>query len=154
MTLGRAVLAIVAVIFIPFGVWAILDPVAVAGLTQVQLPTPTAIADGRAIYGGLTLGLALFAALCAFRPEFTRPGLWAVLLTVAGAFLGRLGGVIVDGAGTADTYRTLVFELVIVALAAVALARGTSEQGADRTEADETQQGVAQEPTEAGPSAS
>jgi hypothetical protein len=127
---GRAVLAVVAIIFIPFGVWALWDPGAVAGLTQVQLPTPTAIADGRAVYGGLTLGLGVFFALCAMRPELVQPGLWAVLLTVAGPFLGRLAGVIADGAGTAETYRTLVWEFAIAALAAVSLARG----GFDRTD--------------------
>jgi hypothetical protein len=125
---GRVVLAAVAIIFIPFGVWALVDPVAVAGLTQVQLPTPTALADGRAVYGGLTLGLGAFFGLCASRRELVRPGLWAILLTVAGAFLGRLTGVIADGAGTAETYRPLFWEFVFAALAAVSLARGVSER--------------------------
>ena len=126
MKFGRVVLAVVAIIFVPFGVWGLIDPVAVAGLTQVQLPTPTALADGRAVYGGLTLGLGAFFALCAVRQELVRPGLWAVLLTVAGPFLGRLAGVVADGAGTAETYRTLISEFAIAALAVVSLARRVS----------------------------
>jgi Domain of unknown function (DUF4345) len=132
---ARAVLGIAAVVFIPFGVWAFLDPVAIAGLTQVQLPTATALADGRAVYGGLTLGLGVFFALCAAHPAFVRPGLWALLLTVGGAFLGRLAGVIADGAGTTETYRTLIAEFTVAALAAVSLARGPSEQSSDSGEA-------------------
>src|SRR5262245_15795455 len=115
---GRVMLGVVAVIFIPFGVWALVDPVTVAGWTQVGLPTPTALADGRAVYGGLTLGLGVFFALCARRPEFVQAGLWAVVLTLAGPMSGRLIGVAVDGAGTAETYRTLVSELVLASLAA------------------------------------
>jgi hypothetical protein len=125
---GHLLSVVVAAIFIPFGAWALLDPVAVAGLTQVQLPTPAALADGRAVYGGLTLGLGAFFALCAVRQELVRPGLWAVLLTVAGPFLGRLAGVVGDGAGRAETYRTLTSEFAIAALAAVSLARGVSKR--------------------------
>jgi hypothetical protein len=122
---GRLVLGLVAVIFIPFGVWALADPVAVARFTQVELPTPTALADGRAVYGGLTLGLGIFFVLCANRPEFIRAGLWAVLLTLAGPLSGRVIGVIVDGAGTVETYRTLVAEFALASMAAISLVRET-----------------------------
>jgi hypothetical protein len=126
MSLGRTVLGVVAIIFLSFGAWALLSPAAVAGLTQVVLTTPTALADGRAVYGGLTLGLALYFALCAMRRELVRAGLWAVLLTVGCAFLGRLAGVVADGADTSETFRTLASEFGITALAAVSLWRDRS----------------------------
>ena len=123
MEFGRAVLGIVGIIFVPFGVWALVDPVAVAGLTQVNLPTPTALADGRAVYGGLTLGLGSYFLPCAVRPELVRAGLWAVLLTVGFPFLGRLAGIAADGAGSSETFRTLASEFTTAGLAAVALVR-------------------------------
>ena len=123
MKFERAVLGIVGVLFIPLGLWAFVNPVAVAAMTEVSLPTPTALADARAVYGGLTLGLGIYFVVCALRPEHVRSGLWALLLTIGGAFLGRLAGVAADGAGNPETLRTLGLELGIAALAAVALVR-------------------------------
>jgi len=125
MMFRRAFLGIVGLVFVAFGAWAFVDPVAVAGLTEVSLPTPTALADGRAVYGGLTLGLGVFFVLCT-RPALVPGGLWAVVLTVGGAFLGRLTGVAIDGAGSSAAIGTLASELTIAAVAAVALARGAS----------------------------
>jgi hypothetical protein len=127
LAFARTVLGVAALAFAAFGLWALFDPVAVAGQAQVQLPTPTALADGRAVYGGVTLGLGLFFALCAAQPALVRSGLWALLASMGGPFLGRLIGVIVDGARTPETLGTLAFEFAFVALAGVALlSRGRS----------------------------
>ena len=123
MTLPRVVLWFSAVLFLPFGLWGLVDPVQVTGLTQVQLPTPTALADGRAMYGGMVLGLGLVFAFCASRPSMLRAGLWALLLTIGCVFLGRLAGVLIDGASGTPTLPTLALEFALSALAGFALWR-------------------------------
>jgi len=124
---AEAVLWFAGLVYIPFGLWALAAPGSVAGLTEVALPTPTALADGRAVYGGLTLGLGIFFIFCAVRPETVRAGLLAMFFTLVGPALGRSIGIVADGAGSDATFRTLTFELTFMALALVALWRRSKE---------------------------
>jgi len=119
----RWILLGIGVIFVPFGMWALAQPVAVAGMTEVQLPTPAALADGRAVYGGLTLGLGAFFLLAALRRSMVRAGLWAAFLSIGAAGFGRALGVVLDGARGPAVFPTLGFEIVLAALTAFALTR-------------------------------
>jgi hypothetical protein len=120
MAFSRGLLALVGVLFIGFGGWGLIDPVAVAAMTGVKLPTPVALADGRAIYGGLTLGMGVFFLFAATRADLVRAGLWSTLLMVGGAGAGRAVGGVVDGAG-AGVLPPLFFEALIAAFALIAL---------------------------------
>jgi hypothetical protein len=95
----------------------------VASRPEAQLPSPAALADGRAVYGGLTLGLGAFFLLAAQRPSMTRAGLWAAFLSIGAAGVGRGLGVVLDGAGGPAVYPTLAFEFGLSALTAFALVR-------------------------------
>ncbi len=126
--MSRLVLWLGAVLFVPFGLWVLYDPTALAAITERPLPTATALTDSRAVDGGLVLGLGLFFVACALDPTKTRAGLLALLLVGAGPFLGRCVGIVLDG-GTAATYRVAALELGLAALAAVALARQSNPLG-------------------------
>jgi hypothetical protein len=122
MAFSRGLLALVGVIFVGFGVWGLIDPVAVCAMTGVQLPTPAALADGRAVYGGLTAGMGAFFVMAAVRASLLPAGLWSALIMVGGAGLGRALGAVVDGAGTA-VVPPMLAELLIATLALIALVR-------------------------------
>jgi hypothetical protein len=126
--MSRLVLWLGAVLFVPFGLWVLSDPTALAAINERPLPTATALTDSRAVDGGLVLGLGLFFLACALDPTKTRAGLLAMLLVGAGPFLGRCVGVVLDG-GTAATYRVAALELGLAVLAAVALARQPNPLG-------------------------
>lgn len=124
----RFVLWLGAVLFVPFGLWILLDPTGLAALTERPVPTPTAMTDSRAVDGGLVVGLGVLFALAALDPTKTRTGLLAMLLVGAGTFLGRCVGVMLDG-GTAATYRVAGVELAMTLLAGIALARDARALG-------------------------
>jgi hypothetical protein len=136
-TFSQILLLAIGVIFVPFGIWALAQPTAVAGMTEVELPSPAALADGRAVYGGLTLGLGVFFLLAARSTQLTRAGLWVALLSLGGAATGRLLGVVLDGASGRSVIPPLAFELLWSVLAATALTR-------------QRQQGNARRPTDKG----
>jgi hypothetical protein len=122
MVFSRGFLALVGIVFVAFGVWGLIDPVAVCALSDVKLPTATALADGRAVYGGLTLGMGVFFLLAAARANLVRAGLWSAVLMVGGAGMGRVLGAVMDGAGRAIV-PPMVAELLIALLAFIALWR-------------------------------
>lgn len=66
MDLGRISVALSAVIFGGFGLAFLFWPVQTAAFVNIQLPTPAAIIDFRAVHGGLEVGLAVFFAVCVF----------------------------------------------------------------------------------------
>ncbi len=81
---ARVVLALSAVPFFCVGIAFTLCPVAMSDLVGVSLADATAIADVRAVYGGLQLGCALFLGLAAAFAEWSRAGLAAQLALYGG----------------------------------------------------------------------
>lgn len=78
-------------------------------MVDIALPTASARADFRAIYGGAELGMALFFALAARRPAWVRPGLAALALIVGGFGAVRLGSLAVDAAPTPGAAAALLW---------------------------------------------
>lgn len=89
MQLARFSLGLTAAAFGGFGMWLLFKPGALANV-GVELPTPAARAEIRAFYGGLELGMALFFAAAAARPEWFRPALVVQSASLGGAALGRI----------------------------------------------------------------
>lgn len=118
---SRFVLAIVGGIFTAFGLWALLAPVHFTGLTEVQLPTPTAVTDARAVFGGLELGLGSFLLWSASSAARVQPGLLALLLGVGGLLTGRVLGLVVDSSASTPTFQALGIEIVFLVLGTSAL---------------------------------
>ena len=61
--------------------------------------------------------------MCAFRPDWRRPGLWAVLLSNGGIGLTRLAGIALSGVFVPFFAIALAWELGFSLLAVVALSR-------------------------------
>src|SRR5689334_18443812 len=121
MLYARIVLALVGLFYVVFGALGIANPAAATGMTEISLPTPTAVTDGRAIYGGLSVGLGLFLLAAAARYVSPRSGLLLLALANGLPVLCRIYGILWAGAATRGTYQAIVPELVILAMALVGL---------------------------------
>lgn len=121
MSIGRIALILSIVGFAAFGVPALLWPAEVVSFVGIELPTPAARSDVRAVYGGMQLGLAAFLAYCAAKPERTALGLAATTTCIVGLATARGLGAIVDGEVAPITLVYLSVEAGSAAIAAAAL---------------------------------
>jgi uncharacterized protein DUF4345 len=117
MALARPILWLMVVGFAGFGAAYTIWPTAMAGLTDIALPSNAARIDFAATYGGLQLGFAAFLTLCARTPGWLRAGLVACACTLLGLAMVRLGGVWWSGGAQPSIYAGLAIELGGAALA-------------------------------------
>ena len=116
------VLALCAAGFLAFGLWLLVDPAGALGKIGIDARNATALVELRAFYGGMELGLSLFLAWCALRPEWRQAGLWLVLLANGGAGLARLGSAWLAGAALSGYLGwALAWELGFAVLGGLAL---------------------------------
>jgi hypothetical protein len=127
-TLPALLLTLAGAGFLGFGLWLIVDPAGGLATVGIGALSPAGLIELRAFYGGLEVGLGIFLLLCAARPEWRRPGLWAVLLGNGGIGLTRLGSIAASGVFTPFFGAALVWELGFAALAAWALSRPLQER--------------------------
>jgi hypothetical protein len=123
MLLARVLLGISSLIWLAIGVAFLFWPVKMAGYVDIALPTPTALIDLRATYGGFDLAVGIFFAVCALSADWVRPGLAAMALTYAGFAGGRIVGLALDGTPKPLMYQLLAAELTGLALSLLALWR-------------------------------
>ena len=124
---ARVVLGLYGAMFLYFGVLLFVKPTALSDALPVELVGPVAVAEIRAFYGGLEIGLGIFLLAAGFRREMLRAGLWLLLLISAGLTLGRSAGIAIDRAVDSFLFVALAVELAGVALSAISirLTRGT-----------------------------
>src|SRR5207342_3678885 len=122
-TFSMVLLTLAGAGFLAFGVWLILDPAGGLATVGIAALSPAGLIELRALYGGLELGLGAFLLLCALRPDWRRPGLWAVLLGNGGIGLTRLVSIALSGVFVPFFAYALIWELGFAALAAWALRR-------------------------------
>jgi hypothetical protein len=84
-------------VYLAYGVGFLLAPQKLAALLDITLNSPTALADFRAMYGGLGLGCAAFFALAIKNVSMRHSGLLLAVLGAAGLMIGRLFTMAVDG---------------------------------------------------------
>ncbi|MGY6518452.1 MAG: DUF4345 family protein [Lysobacteraceae bacterium] len=119
--LSRLTLLLAAAGFLFFGAWFLVDPMAPLAAIDIEVSGEGAATEMRAFYGGLELALAAFLGLAAFRPGWSTPALWLVLLSNLGLGLGRVVGIAADGVFTGFFAGALAWEFGFAALAALAL---------------------------------
>jgi hypothetical protein len=128
MKFPTVLLWINAACFLLFGAAFLVAPGFMAHLlTGVTPAAGNALIDIRATYGGMALGIGLFFAFCARRPETLRIGLIASLLVAAGIVFGRLTGIVVDGSPNTAMIALLVGDSLFILLFVIAL-RGLREK--------------------------
>ncbi len=121
MKLAKYSLFITALTFLGIGFFCLLAPVEASSLVDIQLPTPTAITDFRANYGGCIIGIGFFYVFCYFEPDYIRLGLILQALSFGGFVVGRLIGMAFDGIPKPLLIYFLIAEFAAVVLAIVAL---------------------------------
>lgn len=118
MTLGRIILLVAALAYGAIGMFAILLPQETAAVVYIApdvavdptgLP-PTGATEIRAGYGGLGLSIGLFFLYCAWVTRLVRPGLILAFLALFAAVVGRVLGIVSDGAQEAYTWIMLFIE--------------------------------------------
>ncbi len=115
----RWVLAILAAVFLLLGLAFMFLPNMMVGAIDITAGSPKALADIRAVYGGLDLALGILLLICFLRKEWAT-GLAIGTLTCTCLFAGRLVGILIDGANDILTFGLIASEVLGAVLAAVA----------------------------------
>ncbi len=112
-------LGLMGLAFCKVGIEALMDPQAVLAQVGITLDNASAFSSMRAIYGGMHLIFGLFCLWGIFKnPESP---LLLVLLYTIGFTIGRVSGIIVDGAPNEFVITWLITEIISGVLAATAL---------------------------------
>ena len=126
MTLARLSLGLTALVFAFFGVCFLLAPTSLMRI-GIWLTLPNSVAEIRAFYGGLEIGLAAFFFLALARPAWFVPALMLQALALGATAAARLIGI--AGGGTTEVMLALAAaEAIGCVVAIVALSRLRREQ--------------------------
>ena len=93
----RAVLGGTAVIFLGFGLFSYYNPEGLMALAEIDLESPSAFIEIRAIYGGMNFGLGALLLFSAWKEKCVRLGLLSSSVILGSIALGRILGLWVDG---------------------------------------------------------
>jgi hypothetical protein len=119
----RIVLQLSSLAYAAVGLTFLAAPAFMASLVGVAVVTATADNDVRAVYGGVSSGLAVFFWWAAFRAEWFRPALVVQVLTLAGLASGRFLSWAVVGFPDPIGFGLHAGEIVGLAAGSVALHR-------------------------------
>ncbi|MEO0982860.1 MAG: DUF4345 family protein [Pseudomonadota bacterium] len=124
--MDRIFLGLAAASFFVFGVASFIQPADVLGGVGVEFAGEYGIYEARGIYGGVSLGLATLFAMGAFRSDYRRPALFALLAYAGGYVAARFAAAPLDGAPEGLFLTFVGFEIFLAAGAALFLARSRS----------------------------
>ena len=96
MTLSRIALITAASGFTGFGIACLVRPKSMLKRVDVRAQSARGTTELRAMYGGLELGLGVFFAVAAAKPEWSRPALLAQTLGLGALAASRLAGILTD----------------------------------------------------------
>jgi uncharacterized protein DUF4345 len=121
MKLARLSLYVMAVVFLGLGGMSLVVPTILTPLVEISMPTPIAVMEIRAVYGGLFFGIGLFSLLFARCNAWLRAGLVAQTGVMGGFVLGRTVGIALGGAPNLFIAALLAGEVFMVAVALLAM---------------------------------
>lgn len=107
LTLNLAVYAGFTLVFLLF-------PISFANWIGISIQSSAALADFRAMYSGLCLGIAIPLYYGITRIEFRVPALYLAIATAGGLFLGRFYTLLLDGPGNEYIYLSMATEVFSV----------------------------------------
>ncbi|WP_300395915.1 DUF4345 family protein [Henriciella sp.] len=118
----RLFLALIAILFVAFGLWSISDPIGMTSQLGVTVGGPSAAFEMRGVFGGVSLGAATLTAAGAINPSrFQRPALYFLLAYMGGYTLSRLISLILGDSATSSGWIFAGFEVLSFLLAGLAL---------------------------------
>jgi hypothetical protein len=107
----RIFLAVMAIVWLPYGLYCFLDPTALRSMAGVTAGTPTGMTELRAMYGGLQSAVGALALLATVRRDLERPALVMLATLLPGLAAARLLGLALDGSWSSYTAMGLAFEI-------------------------------------------
>lgn len=118
----RIFLAFIAVSFLGFGLWSLVDPLGMTSRMAVSVSGQNALYEMRGAFGGISLGGALLAAAGALRPaRYERPALWFLAAYMGGYTLSRIFSVVAGDSPTVTGWAFGGFEVTCFILTCIAL---------------------------------
>ena len=121
--LERIVLAASALMWLPYGLYCLARPGALAGIAGVAAQSATGSIELQAMYGGLQAGIGALALAALFRPGLRRPALVTLAFLCTGLATARLAGALGHGELSAYTAMGLAIELLSAGFASALLRR-------------------------------
>lgn len=107
----RGYLGLLALLWAAIGLLLLVVPEALAGYADIHAQSGVAKAELRAMYGGLSLAVAMATAMALIKSCWQFPVLFLHVVLCAGLAAGRTAGLFLDDAASAYTYSALGFEL-------------------------------------------
>ncbi|MAR90334.1 MAG: DUF4345 domain-containing protein [Pseudomonadota bacterium] len=123
MKLIKGFLLLNAVAWLFYGIYCLLQPALLTELTGMQITTPTAVTEVRAMYGGVQMAIGVVCLLALFNPGLLRPALVMLTFVMAGLALARTLGLLLDGSTTGYVLGAIAFEAVFAGLSGLCLRR-------------------------------
>lgn len=93
-----AYLLVGGLITLGFGIAYLIRSSKMAAAVGIAIPSSSARADYRAIYGGAQVSIAIFFLIAAFQPGWREPGVAALALFAAGFGIARLSSLTIEKA--------------------------------------------------------
>lgn len=101
-------------IYAGFAVAFLAMPVRFAEMIGIQLQSSAALADFRAVYGGLCLGISLVLIAGIARSGYCQAALLLAITCGSGLLLGRLITLLLDGPGNLYIYASMASEVFAI----------------------------------------
>ena len=124
----RIFLGLSVLIWLPYGVYCLLAPHALAASAGLTAVSATGTTELRAMYGGLQMAIGLLAAFALFRGSLRPAALVALGFLTLGLGTGRLFGMALDGDVSQYSGFALVFEFASAAAAVWLHSREIADQ--------------------------
>jgi hypothetical protein len=122
MDTGKLAIGITAAAFTGFGAALVARPEKILRTIGIKANQPVGRTELRAMYGGMELGLGAFFTMAAFKPEWRRPALMAIVCGIGGLGATRIASAIAKR-DPALTYAMGAPEVAAATLAAISLLR-------------------------------
>ncbi|MEL7231287.1 MAG: DUF4345 family protein [Pseudomonadota bacterium] len=113
----RIFLGLTALMFFAFGGWSITDPAGMTSSLGVEAGGVAGVFEMRGIYGGVSLGAAIFCLLGALKPNLSFAALCFVATYMGGYIIGRGASLIAGDSAQASSWAFAGFELVMALIA-------------------------------------
>ena len=116
-TMTRLFLGVTGLAFAGYGLMCLFVPAVVGEAAQLGLASETAVAEVRAMYGGLQLALGVLSLLAVLRPALEKTALLSLCFVFAGLAGGRLFAIVLASDPGAYNYAAFGYEAVSVSIA-------------------------------------